>query len=374
MLTTEALVLKEINGPFSLEEVLVHDINDDEALIEIHATGICHTDLSCANGTLPASAPAVLGHEGAGVVLSVGRNVENVQKGDKVLLSFAHCETCAQCTSGHPAHCESWVPLNFGGKRTDGSSTLSLKGTQGEQPLYSSFFGQSSFARVVAVKKSSLVKVDPSTDLALFSPLGCGFQTGAGAVLNTLDVQPGSTVAVFGAGAVGMSAIMAAKIRDARRIIAIDLMQTRLDLAQKLGATDTILGNEPEILARIREICPPNGVDYALDCTGVPAVVGTMIEALGIRGKAVSVGAPSPGKKVDIDIFAHLIHGKQYSGCCEGDSLPKELIQTLIGEHANGRFPIQHIVSVYNVEDFQQAIDDTKSGKTLKAVLNWSRK
>lgn len=227
------------------------------------------------------------------MVLSVGRNVENVQKGDKVLLSFAHCETCAQCTSGHPAYCESWVPLNFGGKRTDGSSTLSLKGTQGEQPLYSSFFGQSSFARVVAVKKSSLVKVDPSTDLALFSPLGCGFQTGAGAVLNTLDVQPGSTVAVFGAGAVGMSAIMAAKIRDARRIIAIDLMQTRLDLAQKLGATDTILGNEPEILARIREICPPNGVDYALDCTGVPAVVGTMIEALGIRGKAVSVGAPS---------------------------------------------------------------------------------
>ncbi|KAF7532091.1 hypothetical protein G7054_g8293 [Neopestalotiopsis clavispora] len=371
MLTTQALVLNEINGPFSLQEVSVHDINDDEALIEIHATGICHTDLSCANGTLPASAPAVLGHEGAGVVLSVGKNVQNVQKGDKVLLSFAHCETCSQCTSGHPAYCQTWVPLNFGGKRADGSCSLSLKGAQGEQSLYSSFFGQSSFARQAAVHKSSLVKVDPSTDLALFSPLGCGFQTGAGAVLTTLDVQPNSTVAIFGAGAVGMSAIMAAKIRNAKRIIAIDLMQTRLDLAQKLGATDIILGNDPDILSKIQEMCPPNGVDYALDCTGVPAVVGKMIEALGTRGKAVSVGAPSPGKTVAIDIFALLIHGKQYSGCCEGDSLPKELIQVLIQEHANGRYPIQHIVSVYDIEDFQQAIDDTKSGKTLKAVLRW---
>ncbi|RGP71715.1 alcohol dehydrogenase [Fusarium longipes] len=316
MSTTTALVLREINGPFSLEQISVDKIQSDEALVEIHATGICHTDLSCANGTLPASAPAVFGHEGAGIVKEVGSDITDLKPGDKVLLSYAHCGTCEQCTSGHPAYCYSFVPWNFGGKRPDGTTTLIVEDNQDKKALYSSFFGQSSFSRLTIAHRSSLVKVGDGTDLALCSPLGCGIQTGAGAILNTLNVQPGKTVAIFGVGPVGMSAVMASKLRGAKEIIAVDLQQSRLDLAKSLGATATILGSDNDIVSKLKELSPPNGVHYALDCTGVPAVIETMINSLGARGRAASVGAPSPGKTVGVDVFAQLINGRDPEAPC----------------------------------------------------------
>jgi Zn-dependent alcohol dehydrogenase len=170
---------------------------------------------------------------------------------------------------------------------------MSLRDKQNKKALFSNFFGQSSFARLTVVYRSSLVKVRSDTDLALFAPLGCGLQTGAGAILNTLDVQVGKTVAIFGVGSVGMSAVMAAKIRGAKEIIAIDLQQSRLDLAKSLGATSTILGNDADIILKIKRISPPNGVHYGLDCSGAPAVIETMINCLGSRGRATSVGAPA---------------------------------------------------------------------------------
>ncbi|KAH6994701.1 alcohol dehydrogenase [Fusarium venenatum] len=372
MSTTTGLVLRDIGGPFTLEQISLGTIRNDEALVEIHATGICHTDLSCANGTLPATAPAVLGHEGAGVVKEVGSDIINLKPGDKVLLSFAHCGTCEQCTSEHPAYCNSWVPWNFGGKRPDGSTALHLEDNQDKRELYSSFFGQSSFARLAIVHRSSLVKVKDDTNLALFAPLGCGLQTGAGAILNTLDVQPGKTVAIFGTGSVGMSAVMAAKIRGAKEIIAIDLQQSRLDLAKSLGATATILGSDPDIISKLQEISPPNGINYALDCSGVPAVIETMIKCLGTRGRAASVGAPSPGKTVSIDVFAQLVNGREYVGCCEGDAVPNKLVPFLIEQYAQGKYPIDDLITYYDVKDFEKAISDTKSGKALKAVLKWT--
>lgn len=309
MATTTALVLQEINKPFSLGEVTIDKVRDDEALVEIHATGLCHTDLSCADGTLPASAPAVLGHEGwlspfptyiegyltivgAGIVKEVGSKITDLVPGDKVLLSYAHCGACEPCASGHPAYCYSFVPLNFGGKRSDGSSTLYIHKDGERQGTYSSFFGQSSFARHTVVHRSSLIKVSNNTDLALFSPLGCGLQTGAGAILNTLNVKVGKTVAIFGVGSVGMSAVLAAKMRGAKEIIAVDLQQTRLDLAAKLGATQTLLGDDPELVSKIQKLSPPNGVHYAVDCSGIPAVVENMVDCLGTLGKAATVGAP----------------------------------------------------------------------------------
>lgn len=222
--------------------------------------------------------------------------ITDLVPGDQVLLSFAHCQTCDQCVSGHPAYCYSFVPLNFGGSRLDGSHTMHLEGK--ENGMYSSFFGQSSFARHTVVHKSTLVKAKPDTDLALFAPLGCGLQTGAGAILNTLDVQAGKTIAIFGVGSVGMSAIMVAKMRGAKEIIAIDLQQSRLDLATTLGATSTILGNDPRLIAKVTRLSPPNGVHYAVDCSGVPAVVEKMIDCLGTRGKAATVGAPAVGLRV----------------------------------------------------------------------------
>jgi Zn-dependent alcohol dehydrogenase len=164
---------------------------------------------------------------------------------------------------------------------------------EGKKAVYSSFFGQSSFARLATVHKSSIVKAPTDAKLELFALLGCGLQTGAGAILNTLNVQSGKTVAIFGVGSVGMSAVMAAKLRGAKEIIAVDLQQGRLDLAKRLGATQTLLGNDADLVSKIQQICPPNGVNYAVDCSGVPKVVETMIECLGTRGRAATVGAPS---------------------------------------------------------------------------------
>lgn len=172
--------------------------------------------------------------------------------------------------------------------------------------------------------KSCLVKVPPETNLGLFAPLGCGVQTGAGAVMNTLDVNEGSTLAVFGAGSVGMSAIMAGKIRGAKTIIAVDLQPARLELAKRLGATHGVLGSG-NVVEEIRKICPPVGVDFAVDCTGSTKVIENMIESLGIRGKAATVGAPGFGAKVSVDVMSHLTSGRSYMGCCEGDSLPSQV-------------------------------------------------
>ncbi|KAK3903559.1 aryl-alcohol dehydrogenase [Staphylotrichum tortipilum] len=375
--STTALVVPELNGKFELREVYLNAIQSDEVLVEIHASGLCHTDLSCATGVLPCEPGAVLGHEGAGVVLSTGPAVTHVAAGDKVLLSFSHCESCAECSSGHPAYCHGFNARNFGGRRADGSPSILSAAPAGEQEekkgMFSTFFGQSSFARHTLVHRSSVVKVDPATDLSLFAPLGCGMQTGAGAVLNSLNVRKGSSVTVFGVGSVGMAAVMAAaRISGAATVIAVDLQESRLELAKKLGATHGVLGSAKDVVGEIRKICPPNGVDYALDCTGVPAVIKSMIDCLGSRGRGATVGAPGFGKCVNVDVMEHLTYGKEYVGCCEGDSLPKEFIPFLMEAHAKGQFPMEQFIEYYDFKDYEKAIADTHSGKAIKAVLRWN--
>ncbi|KAK3356097.1 GroES-like protein [Neurospora tetraspora] len=397
--TTTALVIPELNGQFELQEVQLNDIQPEEVLVEIEASGICHTDLSCAIGLLPCRPGAVLGHEGAGKVLSVGTSVTHLSPGDSVLLSFSHCESCAPCLSGHPSYCHSFNVRNFSGCRPlpvlpDGSvdsSSLSPDGVDptadpsfatfvtkdpgGGKPIFSQFFGQSSFARHTLVHKSTCVKVPPDTNLALFAPMGCGMQTGAGAVLNSLGVKPGSSIAVFGVGSVGMAAVMAAAyIAKAKTIIAVDLQESRLELAKKLGATHGVLAGTvaADLKGEVRRICPPVGVDYAVDCTGSVAAIRTMIEVLGTRGRAATVGAPGFGKEVKVDVMEHLTYGKEYVGSCEGDSLPREFIPFLIEQHAKGNFPMDQLVTFYDVKDYKQALEDSHKGKAIKAVLKWS--
>ncbi|KAH6651346.1 chaperonin 10-like protein [Chaetomium tenue] len=375
--TTTALVVPELNGKFELREVQLNEMQPDEVLVEIHASGLCHTDLSFATGVLPCEPNAVLGHEGAGVVLAAGSAVQHVSAGDKVLLSFSHCETCAACTSGHPAYCHGFNARNFGGRRPDGTPSLFAAASGGGEGktgkgLFSAFFGQSSFARHTLAHRSTVVRVPLETDLALYAPLGCGMQTGAGAILNSLGVKPGSSVAVFGVGSVGMAAVMAAaKIAGAGVVVAVDLQQSRLELAMKLGATHAVLGSEKDVVGRMREICPPLGVDYAVDCTGVPAVIRTMIDSLGTRGRGATVGAPGFGKCVSVDVMEHLTYGKEYVGCVEGDSLPEKFIPYLMDVHKKGQFPLEEFVRYYDFEDHEKAIEDTHSGKVIKAVLRW---
>ncbi|KAL3450255.1 chaperonin 10-like protein [Aspergillus insuetus] len=371
--STEALVVPAVGTDPGFAPVILDSVRDDELLVEIHATGICHTDIACIEGKLPAEFPCVLGHEGAGVVLQIGDGVQGIRQGDKVLLSYNFCSTCRQCRAGEPAYCENLVAQNFGGRRADGSRTMRLAGDEATH-VFANFFGQSSLSRVALVNRASVVRVAPDTPLHMFAPLGCGVQTGAGAVLNTLNVQEGSSVAVFGVGAVGLSAIMAARLRNARIIIAVDLESSRLEMAHELGATHTLIGgSDGDVRQRIRDICAPtNGAEFAVDCSGATQVIEVMLDSLAVRGRAASVGAPAPGKRAGVDVFAHLTLGREYVGCHQGSSVAEEMIPYLVEQNKQGRFPLQKLITYYAVEDHQRAFDDVKNGRAVKAVLRWT--
>ncbi|GLA67591.1 hypothetical protein AtubIFM54640_011259 [Aspergillus tubingensis] len=383
---TEALLVSKMGAKPQFAPVVLDAIRDDEVLVEVHATGVCHTDIACIEGKLPAAYPCVLGHEGAGVVLEIGRTITDISRGDKVLLSYNFCGSCSQCDAGHPAYCENMLALNFGGKRLDGTRTMQLASNTAtstedtndadKDAIYANFFGQSSFSRVALVSRASVCVVASDIPLALFAPLGCSLQTGAGAVLNTLDVREGSTVAVFGVGAVGLSAIMAAaRLRKARTVIAVDLDVKRLAIATEMGATHTVLAgckDGEDVLQQIQDIsAPANGVAYAVDCSGVPGVIETMLDALGTRGRAASVGAPAPGKRAGVDVFGHLTNGKEYVGCHQGSSVSKEMLPYLLEQHRKGEFPLERMITYYPVEEYQRALDDLKCGRAIKAVLRW---
>lgn len=313
--------------------------------------------------------------------------MEDVRPGDAVLMSFNSCGNCKTCKTGAPAYCINMMPLNFGGTRLDQSHTM--RSSDGS-PLYSNYFGQSSFSSLAVVNCRCLVKVSNEAPLALYAPLGCGLQTGAGAILNTLNMRSGASVAVFGTGSVGMAAIMAAKIRKANIIIGIDIDKGRLEIARSLGATHCLNGSDLDIADQIRTICHGDGVDYAVDCTGVAIIIERMIDSLGTLGKAATIGAPAPGTKVSVDVLSQLTKGRQYIGCNQGDSVPqqvcydlpnfisfatdivpRQMIPYLIEQHLHGNFPIEKIVQSYQIEDFAVALHDMKSGKVIKPVLIW---
>lgn len=371
--TTEALVLPALKAPLRLQTIHISPLQQDEVLVEIAATGICHTDLSCIDGMLPITVPAVLGHEGAGVVLSTGSSVTHVAMGDKVLLSINTCQKCANCTAGHPNYCEEGMPRNFGGCRiSDGSATVALTAEDGEKvSCFSSFFGQSSFSRRAVVDRSCVLRVSSETNLKLFAPLGCGVSTGVGCVLNTLDVKEGSSLAVFGVGSVGLSAVMAGGLRKAGTIIAVDLNPARLEIAKRLGATHVVDGNATDVVAELKKHAA-NGVNYALDCTGAAKVIETMMECLAVRGRAAQVGLTAPDKTVPIKILQHLLKGQEYVGCAGGDCVPSKMLPYLMEQQRAGNFPLEEIVSYYDVKDHAKAFEDSRSGKAIKAVLCWS--
>lgn len=378
--TTEALVLPATGAPLAMRKVQLSPLRADEAVVEIHATGICHTDISCMNGTLPTATPAVLGHEGAGMVVEVGSQVTHVVPGDKVLLSMNHCEKCPSCESGHPNFCDEVMPRNFGGSRAaDGSATLSIADNDNDNnnkpgdrvDCYSVFFGQSSFSRHALVHRSCMVKVPRDTRLELFAPLGCGVATGVGSVLNTLDVKEGSSIAVFGAGNVGLSAVMAAKIRRASIIIAVDIDEDRLALAKEVGATHVVNGSSPDLVDQVKKCASSAGVKYAADTTGNPKVIESMMECLASRGRATQVGVASPEKTAPIKILQHVLRGQEYVGCAGGDSLPSVLLPWIMQQQQAGNFPLEKLISYYNIDNFAQAFRDASTGKAVKPVIIW---
>lgn len=365
---TVAAVVHEVDAPFLLEEVELDEPRDNEVLVRMVATGLCHTDLSARAGIIPFPLPGVVGHEGAGIVERVGRAVQRVVPNDHVLATFSSCGRCPECAAGHPAVCGSFHPLNLSaGTRPDGSHTIAQNG----KSLSGHFFGQSSLARHALIDERSLVKVPDDARLDVLAPLGCGIQTGAGAVLNVLRPEPGSTLVVFGTGAVGCAAIMAAALSGAAKIVAVDLVAARLELARELGATDTIDASSIDAAAAIMELSSGRGADYTIEATGNTTVLSRAVQVLAPRGTCAILGTFGPQATVSLSP-GFLLDGRRVIGISEGDSEPQRLIPALARLHSLGKLPIERLIRHYPFEQIEQAAADARDGKTIKPVLLFS--
>ncbi|MFD3843165.1 NAD(P)-dependent alcohol dehydrogenase [Streptomyces sp. NPDC058642] len=366
-ITTRAAVVESGGAAFTLADVQLDEPGPHEAVVRMVATGLCHTDLGVASGGLPFPLPGVLGHEGAGVVEAVGPAVTGIEPGDHVVLSFTSCGECGNCNGGHPAYCATWLPLNLiGGRRADGSSTISRNG----EALGGHFFGQSSFAERALVDERSLVKVDPDVPLESIAPLGCGVQTGVGAVWNVLKPVTGSTIVVLGAGAVGLSAVMAAALTPATTIVAVDRVGERLSLARELGATHTVNAGETDLVEALATITGGQGVDGVVETTGNVTVLRQGVDALGARGTLVVVGAPPFGSEVALDVNG-LLGGKRIVGLTLGDAETQSFIPALVDLVKAGRLPLDRLISTYPFADIDQAVRDMGAGKAIKPVLTF---
>ncbi|MDX6742137.1 NAD(P)-dependent alcohol dehydrogenase [Actinocorallia sp. A-T 12471] len=361
MTESRAAVLRDPAGPFSIETVIVDAPRPGEALVRVVGAGMCHTDQLGRAGVFgEAFLPAVLGHEGSGVVEAVGPGVSSVEPGDHVVLSFDYCGTCPACLSGAPANCALFELSNLTGLRPDGSG--SAKDASGA-PLTSRWFAQSSFAHYTLATERNMVKVAKDVPLALLGPLGCGIQTGAGAVLNTARLSPGESIAVFGVGAVGLAAIMAAKASGAGDIVAVDLNPARREAALRLGATRAVDGAHPDLATEIRAGGP--GVDVTFDTTGVTAAMSAAVEVLTRPGRCVLVGA---GMDL-LTVHPASLVGKTVTYVYEGDAIPQLFIPRLITLWKKGLFPFDELITTYPLADINQAEADTHKGTVIKPVL-----
>ena len=358
-----AAVVREPGGSFNVEQLELDNPRHDEVLVRIVGVGLCHTDLICRDQLYPVPLPAVLGHEGAGVVEAVGTGVTDLEPGDHVVLSFNACGECGNCSQGRPSRCSLLFESNFAGARADGSCAHSCAG----EAIHGHFFAQSSFASHALAHRRNTVKVDADVPLELLGPLGCGVQTGAGAVMNTLAPAAGSSIAVFGCGSVGLSAIMAASLVGCATIIAVEPHSSRRALALELGATHTIDPEDGDVVEAIHALTT-EGTDYSLECTANPRVLRQAVDALTVTGTCALIGAAPMGTEVTLDMNS-IMFGRTVTGVIEGDSIPGQFIPKLVALYKQGRFPLDKLVTFYPLTAIQQAVEDSEAGRVVKAVL-----
>lgn len=354
-----AAIIEKQSGPFVFRDIEVDEPQADEVLVRVVACGICQTDAHARNHPEGSKLPIILGHEGAGVVEKVGVGVENIKLGDHVIMSYPLCGHCDHCVGGHPAYCEYNLQLSFSGARLDGSNAY--HGANGH------FFAQSSFATYAMATERNVVKVPKDIPLEILAPLGCGLQTGAGAVLNALKVEAGASIVILGSGTVGIAAIMAAKIAGANPIIAVDISDDRLKMAKELGATHTINGTKEDTKKRILEITG-KGADYIIELTGRPNMLTMATEVIKQLGTVALIAASAPGTQAPIDLMT-LLNGRVIKGIIQGDSISKLFLPKLIEYYQQGKFPFDKLVKFYDFENIEQAFEDTKNGITVKPVL-----
>lgn len=361
---TIAALVEEPGSPFILRPIDIGALREDEILVSVAGVGVCHTDIVAQHGAFGFTSPAVLGHEGSGIIKHVGSAVRHFVPGDRVVISFRSCGHCPQCAVGRPSYCHTMPFLNYAGARPDGSSPLSMDGT----PLAGNFFGQSSFAALAVTYERNLAHVPDEVPLELMGPLGCGVQTGAGAIMRSMACEKGSSLVIAGGGAVGLSAVMGAALRGCGTIIVIEPQESRRRLATEFGAThvfDPASGSLSEMIAAIL----PSGVEYALDTTGKAEVLSMLLGMLAPRGLLGLIGIAAPETKLPADINAVMAAGHRIMGIIEGDSDPAAFIPELIAHYQAGNLPFDRMIRTYPLSNINEAIRDQADGRVIKAVL-----
>jgi aryl-alcohol dehydrogenase len=362
----KAAVAPGMGKPFEIQEVDLEEPRSNEVLVRIVGAGLCHTDLFFKDH-LPIPLPAVYGHEGSGIVEKVGAGVTVVKPGDHVAISYNSCGKCTNCLTGKPFYCLNFNGLNYAGARGDGSMPITKDGI----PLYGCFFGQSSFAEFSLTTERNVVKVPEDVPVEILGPLGCGIQTGAGTVMRALKVPAGSSIAVFGTGGVGLSAIMAAKVVGCSCIIGVDIKPGRLEIAKELGATHVVNSAEKNPVDQIKAITG-TGANYAIETTAVPSVYRQAFDSLDMIGECILLGAANIGAEVSFDMQS-ILTGKKTRGVIEGESVPQEIIPKMIELYRQGKFPFDKMIKFYSYKDINKAVEDSEKGITIKPVVRFDK-
>jgi len=363
--SAKAVVCRELNKPVVVESITVDPPQRGEVMVKLGACGVCHSDLSVTNGTIPLPPPLVLGHEAAGEVVAVGEGVSGLAVGDHVVSSFIYmCGKCRFCSMGRPVLCvEQGKALT-----TLPDGTLRTKDAQG-RPL-NIFSGCGVMAEYATLHVDNVVKIDPKIPFDRAALVGCAVTTGVGAVFNTARVVPGASVAVFGCGGVGLNVIQGAAIAGAVRIVAIDAMESKLELARKFGATDVLLAKPGEDLTKPLKKLTGGGADYAFECVGSGELAAAAYKAIGRGGVAVVVGVAKPGDSTAVRTMTLPFEEKTLTGSYFGSCVPRVDFPRMLGLYMQGKLKLDELITRrYSIDEAPQAFADLESGKNARGVI-----
>lgn len=360
-----AAVMPACHGRWTLETLEVAEPGPQEVLVRVVASGICQTDVHARDGFFPIPYPAVYGHEGAGVVERVGSAVTTLRPGDHVIMANPSCGACPECREGFEPYCSQAARLKQSGYRADGTS---LSFHRGQEPIYGSFFQQSSFASLTLAMARNTIRVPDEAPLDVLAAFPCGVNTGAGAVMNVLKPQPGDSYVAFGIGTVGCAGLLAAKLAGCDPIIAVDLFDERLALAQRLGATHTVNANTPGLIDTVKGLAGGRGARFCLEAAGFPEALRAAVEVLAPRGTACLVGSARAGVEVSLEMRL-VQQGRIVRGCIQGESEVQTFLPHLIALYRAGQLPIDQLVRHYPHAAINDAVADMLAGTTIKAVL-----
>lgn len=356
-----AAVLRAPGDRFVVDEVRLRALGPDDVRVRLAASGVCHSDLSIQDGTIPHPLPAVLGHEGAGVVEETGPNVTALKAGDHVVLSWvAPCRTCFFCLHGHPELCEHGLDHAFAmpyAYASDGTALLAA-------------FGTATFGEVTIVPERACVPIDPAFPLPLAALVGCGVVTGVGAVINSARVEPGASVAVIGCGGVGLSAIQGARLAGAAPIIAVDRIASKLDLARHAGASEAVDASSTDAVAAVRELTGGRGVDYAFEVVGRSDTIRSAFDMTRRAGTCTIVGAGSFTDIVEFGAMQLMVDAKTVRGCVYGSTDPARDFPEIVRLQQAGRLDLESLVTrTIGLEDLNEAFRAMVEGEVARSVI-----